>query len=120
MAANETTYTVKAGDTLSKIAENHYGKGNAGKYTVIFEANRNILNSPDVIQPGQVLCIPALAVGGETTYTVKAGDTLSKIAENHYGKGNAGKYTVIFEANRNILSSPDVIKPGQVLRIPSL
>jgi nucleoid-associated protein YgaU len=50
------------------------------------------------------------------TYTVQAGDTLSKIAKAHLG--NAGDYTKIFEANRDQLSDPDKIKPGQVLRIP--
>ena len=50
------------------------------------------------------------------TYTVKAGDTLSKIAKQHLGDANA--YMKIFEANRDQLSDPDLIKPGQVLRIP--
>jgi len=50
------------------------------------------------------------------TYTVKAGDTLSKIAKQHLGDANA--YMKIFEANRDQLSNPDLIKPGQVLRIP--
>ncbi|MBK8174152.1 MAG: peptidoglycan-binding protein LysM [Rhodospirillales bacterium] len=49
-------------------------------------------------------------------YTVKSGDTLSAIAKVHYG--NAGKYMVIFEANKPMLSNPDKIYPGQVLRIP--
>jgi nucleoid-associated protein YgaU len=50
------------------------------------------------------------------TYTVKAGDTLSKIAKEHLG--NANDYMQIFEANRDQLSDPDKIKPGQVLKIP--
>lgn len=49
-------------------------------------------------------------------YTVQRGDTLSKIAKEFYGK--ASKYPVIFEANRPMLSDPDKIYPGQVLRIP--
>ncbi len=53
-------------------------------------------------------------------YTVKKGDNLSKIAEAHYGKGKASKYTVIFEANKPMLTHPDKIYPGQVLRIPDL
>jgi nucleoid-associated protein YgaU len=52
----------------------------------------------------------------QKTYTVKAGDTLSKIARDHLGDANA--YNKIFEANRDQLNDPDKIKPGQVLRIP--
>ena len=50
------------------------------------------------------------------TYTVKAGDTLSKIAKEHLGNANA--YMKIFEANRDQLTDPDKIRPGQVLKIP--
>ena len=50
------------------------------------------------------------------TYTVKAGDTLSKIAKDHLGNANA--YMKIYEANRDQLSNPDLIKPGQVLKLP--
>ncbi len=56
------------------------------------------------------------AAAGET-YTVKAGDTLSKIAKALLHDGNA--YMKIFDANRDQLSDPNVIKPGQVLKIPS-
>ena len=51
------TYTVQSGDTLSKIAKAHLGDANA--YMKIFEANRDQLNDPDKIKPGQVLKIPA-------------------------------------------------------------
>ena len=51
-------------------------------------------------------------------HTVVSGDTLGKIAKNYYG--NAMKYPVIFEANKPMLSHPDKIYPGQVLRIPAL
>lgn len=54
--------------------------------------------------------------GREMTYTVKPGDTLSKIAKEHLGNANA--YMDIFNANRDQLSDPDKIKPGQVLKIP--
>jgi nucleoid-associated protein YgaU len=50
------------------------------------------------------------------TYTVKAGDTLSKIAKEYLGNANA--YMDIFNANTDQLSDPDKIKPGQVLKIP--
>jgi nucleoid-associated protein YgaU len=49
-------------------------------------------------------------------YVVQKGDTLSKIAEEFYG--DKMLYPQIFEANRDILSDPDKIKPGQKLRIP--
>ena len=51
-----------------------------------------------------------------TYYTVVSGDTLSKIAKTNYGDAN--KYMVIFEANKPMLSDPNKIYPGQVLRIP--
>ena len=51
-------------------------------------------------------------------YTVQSGDSLSKIALAHYG--DAMKYPVIFEANKPMLENPDLIYPGQVLRIPAL
>jgi nucleoid-associated protein YgaU len=49
-------------------------------------------------------------------HVVKAGDTLSKIARHYYG--DASLYTQIFEANRDQLKDPDMIKVGQKLRIP--
>lgn len=53
-------------------------------------------------------------------YTVQKGDNLWKIAEAQYGKGQGAKNTLIFEANKPMLTSPDKIYPGQVLRIPPL
>lgn len=53
---------------------------------------------------------------GEQTYTVQSGDTLSHIAEQFYG--TAGAWKQIFEANRDQLDDPDLIKPGQVLKVP--
>ena len=51
------------------------------------------------------------------TYTVAKGDSLSKIARKFYG--NAREWRVIFEANRDQISNPDLIQIGQVLKIPS-
>ena len=50
------------------------------------------------------------------TYTVKSGDTLSKIAKEHLG--NASAYMEIFNLNRDQLTDPDKIQPGQVLKLP--
>lgn len=60
--------------------------------------------------------VPANAEPESQMHVVVSGDTLSKIAKNYYG--DAGKYPAIFEANRPLLSDPDKIYPGQVLRIP--
>lgn len=57
------------------------------------------------------------AAGAARTYTVKAGDTLSGIAKSELGNANA--YMKIFEANKDQLSDPDKIKPGQVLKLPT-
>jgi nucleoid-associated protein YgaU len=51
------------------------------------------------------------------TYTVEKGDTLSEIAQKFYGKSS--EYRRIFEANRDQLSDPDKIRPGQVLKVPT-
>ncbi len=59
---------------------------------------------------------PAAAPAAPKTYTVKAGDTLSHIAKEHLG--SAGAYMKIFELNKDQLTDPDKIKPGQVLRLP--
>ncbi|KIP80455.1 MULTISPECIES: LysM peptidoglycan-binding domain-containing protein [unclassified Stenotrophomonas] len=53
----DATYTVEKGDTLSKIAKQHLGDANA--WNRIFEANRDQLDDPDRIQPGQVLKLPS-------------------------------------------------------------
>ena len=53
-------------------------------------------------------------------YTVVKGDNLWKIAESQYGHGHGAQNNVIFEANKPMLKSPDLIYPGQVLRIPPL
>ena len=51
-------------------------------------------------------------------YVIKRGDSLSKIAKQYYG--DAMKYPVIFEANREVIKDPDLIYPGQTVRIPKI
>jgi nucleoid-associated protein YgaU len=52
----------------------------------------------------------------ERTYTVVAGDTLSKIAKHEYG--DASKWHRIYEANKDTIKNPDLIYPGQTFKIP--
>jgi nucleoid-associated protein YgaU len=126
-------------DTYSYAIQTAKGKfkGNAeerdGKLhfngTVATEAEKNeIWNAIKTIPTWQKDVVAEIQVTGggggtatatatkEQTYTVKAGDTLSKIAKEHLGSAN--DYMKIFEANKDQLSDPDKIKPGQVLRIP--
>jgi nucleoid-associated protein YgaU len=61
--------------------------------------------------------VPSASSGAESKfYTVKSGDTLSKVSKEFYGDPN--RYNAIFEANKPMLEHPDKIYPGQVLRIP--
>jgi nucleoid-associated protein YgaU len=53
----------------------------------------------------------------DTTYVVKAGDSLSRIARAHYGDAN--QWRRIYEANRDQIKDPDLIHPGQSLKIPN-
>ena len=104
-AAKPGTYTVKSGDTLSGIAS-RFG-------TSWQELQRiNGLANANLIFPGQVLKLPG---GGKPapakrTYTVRAGDTLS---------GIAARYGTSWQslAQKNGLSNPNLIYPGQVIRI---
>ena len=66
--------------------------------------------------PGQAHAPAPADTPSSKTYTVKAGDTLSRIAKDHLG--NAADYMKIFNLNKDQLANPDLIKPGQVLRLP--
>src|SRR5262245_29449775 len=66
---------------------------------------------------GEIKVAPGAAAPAIATYTVKPGDTLSKIAKEQLG--NASNYMAIFEANKDQLTDPDKLKPGQVLKIPA-
>ena len=73
---------------------------------------------PSIAPPkAQTAAAAAGASSSPRTYTVQAGDTLSKIAKQFYG--NANEYNRIFEANRGQLKNPDQIQVGQQLVIPS-
>lgn len=61
--SGERMYAVQSGDTLSHIAKAHYGK--ASKWRAIYDANRDQLDDPDRIFPGQVLKIPEIDLDGD-------------------------------------------------------
>jgi len=69
---------------------------------------------PDM-RSGDVVLSVDIGAGSEVFYTVKAGDSLSKIATQYKGL----TWQKIFEANRDQIKNPDLIHPGQKLRIPT-
>jgi len=83
----------------------------------IWDAIKTIPDWPQEIVADIKASGAGAAQTAQSTYTVKPGDTLSKIAKELLGNANA--YNEIFEANRDQLSDPDKIKPGQVLKVPS-
>ena len=128
-----SSYTVRAGDTLSSIADRTYGS--ESRWTLILGANPGL--DPDRLQVGQVLQLPdpssaarpATVVGAGigpatsatptpgATYRVGSGDTLSHIAQRAYG--SAKYWELIYEANRSVIgSSPADLSVGMTLRIP--
>jgi uncharacterized protein YidB (DUF937 family) len=115
--------------TLSKIILGGLGvagatmaaKAVAGKFghheddAPIMADSGSPMGSPSVAAPSATPTAADPAAQAQT-YTVVSGDSLSKIAKHFYGDGN--DWHKIFEANRDKISNPDVIHPGQVLRIP--
>jgi LysM repeat protein len=104
VAATSVDYTVKRGDTLGRIAENH-------KVSVSELADFNNLANPNLIYPGQVIKVPGEA-GSDITHVVNRGDTLNRIAAKY-----KASVTRIVSANK--ISNPDVIRAGQKILIPS-
>lgn len=105
-------YTVQPNDWLYKIAAIFYGDPTA--YSKIVEDNPLVIENPDQIEIGQKLLIK-IPKGMPIFYTVKEGESLSKIASRFYG--DPMKFKDIFFANQDTIEDPDLIKPGQVLNI---
>ena len=136
-SAEPVYYKVQSNDNLFKIAKKHYGDGQ--KWKKIFEANRDIMPDSNSLYIDQLLLIPDVSVENRPkesfitqvrgqldnersnnvdTHTVKAGDTLYRIAEEYYG--DPGVWTKILEANEDTLEDAGSLKKGQVLIIPNL
>ncbi|MCC6680164.1 MAG: LysM peptidoglycan-binding domain-containing protein, partial [Phycisphaeraceae bacterium] len=126
-----TSYTIKAGDTFSSIAADKLG--DEKYWQQIAQANPTV--DPQKLKVGQVIRLPtpgssaasstASAAGsssdstssGKPAYVVKAGDTLSSIADQYYG--DRGLWSTIYSANKTkIGSNPDKLKAGMELTIP--
>lgn len=83
--------------------------------TVAAAVANAVSDEPEIAEQ-EVQPVPDTEPSETITYTVQPGDTLWKISENHYGDGS--QYMKIFEANSELLDSPDQIFPGQELEIP--
>ena len=136
-SAEPVYYKVQSNDNLFKIAKKHYGDGQ--KWRKIFEANRDIMPDSNSLYIDQLLLIPDVSVENRPkesfitqvrgrldnersnnvdTHTVKAGDTLYRIAEEYYDDPSV--WTKILEANEDTLEDAGSLKKGQVLIIPNL
>lgn len=134
------TYTVQSGDSLSAIAQRLFGDAN--RWHELFELNRDQIENPDLIYPGQVLKLPGAAPAAPPpaapppapkplapapvpnppasgpTYTVQPGDTLSGIAQR--ALGDAARWPELYAANRAAIGpNPNLIAVGTVLQLPT-
>ena len=109
--SNGTTYQLEEGDGVLHV--NGTAPDDAAKQALWDEYGRL---DPDYASSDLILNITTGsgdAGGGANTYTVESGDSLSKIGAK-YGVS----WKAIFDANRDIISNPDMIHPGQELKIP--
>ena len=114
-------YKVAAGDSLSKLAEKYYG--NMDYWPVLARANK--IANPNVIYVGVDLQVPSKEEADQiknqmsaTTYNVKEGDTLFKIAEEMYGDGS--KWTTIAKDNNlgRLPNGNPLVFAGSTIKIP--
>ncbi len=127
-----TTYVVRKGDSLSRIAAHTLGSGN--HWRKVFDANRNLLSDPNHVREGMTLRIPSTSrpstgttltplpkfgvVGreGDQTYVVRGGDTLSGIAQRFLG--SAARWREILDLNRDQVPTPEKLRSGITIRLP--
>lgn len=107
-------YTVTETDTLPGLAMRFYGtlRGMA----ILREANEDVLQSDQPLQSGVVLAIPNVNPAGRRTHTVRAGDTLSALADRYYGDASAWRRLV--DANPTVINDPADLRIGTTLVIP--
>lgn len=130
IVAEATTYVVKKGDSLWKIAEEVYGDGTKGK--LIADANKDVIKDPDKLTTGMKLTIPAAppkapgaptagetgteqAATGRQKHVVAKGETYWSLAQKYYHDGSQWKR--IAEANPGV--KPDELRAGITINIPA-
>ena len=97
------------------LLDNVFGKNDDEKKKADFS---NVQGGASSTAPAPRPAAPAAPAAGPAarTYTVKAGDSLSKIAQREYG--DAAQWKKIYEANRDVIKNPDLIHPGQTFKLP--
>lgn len=132
-APQRRTHHVQSGERLSDIAQQYYG--NANKWRLIAEANKDRIPNPNVVRAGVRLYIPPLdAEPADTTaaaprearpapttpqykdYKLKRGEYLSTVAERIYGK--ATDWRKLYAINKDRIADPNNVRAGTVIRIP--
>jgi nucleoid-associated protein YgaU len=111
-------YTVKKGDFLYKISGMEEIYADPLKWKRIWRANKDVIegfNDPNLIYPDWELIIPR---DWPHSYTVMEGDNLWMVAKRWEIYGDGSMWERIFEANKDMIRDPNLIKPGQVLTIP--
>ncbi len=108
-------YTAGAGEDFVSLSERLYG--DAVHAHTLRCNNEGVL----AIQEGQVLLVPVTSDNaGDLMHEVASGESLWKIAERIYGEGKGYRCDDIYEANRDVLGSPDDLQQGMMLRVPLL
>ncbi len=113
-----TTHIVQPDETLTDIAQRYYGS--AEQYLWLYSVNREVIgDDPDTLDAGIELIIPEISsIRFVADHVVQPGETLSAIALQYYEV--EAEYMRIYEANKHIIGdSPNFLRVGQVLKIPS-
>lgn len=114
-------YKVIKGDCLWVIAKIEKVYGDPYKWKKIYLANKDKIKDPDLIYPDQVFDIPRAVIGAgwrPTEYEVIPGDCLWKIAGLDKIYGDPYQWPKIYKANKDLISSPELIYPYQIFDIP--
>jgi nucleoid-associated protein YgaU len=122
-----TSYQVVRGDCLWNIAKKPFVYNDPFKWTWIYDSNRDQIDDPDLIFPNQVFSIPRDRMMRQNRlpledikmrYTVVPGDFLARIAGYPQVYSNPALWPLIYEANQDQITDPNLINPGQILDVP--